>query len=302
MDEPGGQAKKFIVPDLVLFVNGIPLVVVECKSPGVPEPIEEAIDQLQRYANQRHWLDGNEGNEQLFHYNQFVVATSFDEARVGTFTAQAVHYLEWKDTSPVPMAEVAADARARSQLSSQEKLVAGMLRPAHLLDIVRHFTLFAEIGGKTDQDRRPLPAVPGRPARRRAAAHGQDPAGGRRARPARRHRLAHPGLGQEPDDGLPGPQDAHLAGAAALQGRGRHRPQGPAEAALGHRRADRRDRPRGPQVAHSSRSSWREKGPGLVFAMIQKYQERDWTTGDEEASRTQRASGTADRGSASSRS
>jgi type I site-specific restriction-modification system R (restriction) subunit len=44
VDEPGGQAKKFIVPDLVLFVNGIPLVVVECKSPGVQEPIEEARD------------------------------------------------------------------------------------------------------------------------------------------------------------------------------------------------------------------------------------------------------------------
>jgi type I restriction enzyme R subunit len=34
VDEPGGQAKKYVVPDLVLFVNGVPLVVVECKSPS----------------------------------------------------------------------------------------------------------------------------------------------------------------------------------------------------------------------------------------------------------------------------
>jgi len=33
VDEPGGQAKRFVVPDVVLFVNGIPLIVIECKSP-----------------------------------------------------------------------------------------------------------------------------------------------------------------------------------------------------------------------------------------------------------------------------
>ena len=66
--------------DLVLFVNGIPLVVVECKSPYLSAPIEEAIDQLQRYSNQRTWVDDKEGNERLFHTNQFIVATSFDQA------------------------------------------------------------------------------------------------------------------------------------------------------------------------------------------------------------------------------
>jgi len=147
VDEPGGQAKKFIIPDLVLFINGIPVVVVEAKSPTVNEPIPEAINQLQRYANQRSWVEDNEGNERLFHYNQFVVATSFDEARVSTFSAMAVHYLEWKDTSPIPMAEV-AQALGKTKLSSQEKLVAGMLTPSHLLDIIRHFTLFATFGGK----------------------------------------------------------------------------------------------------------------------------------------------------------
>lgn len=148
LDEPGGQGKKFIVPDLVLFVNGIPLVVVECKSPGIQEPLEEAIDQLQRYSNQRSWVAGEEGNERLFHTNQFVVATSYDEARVGTIGARAVHYLEWKDTSPVPMAEVAA-ALGKDHLSSQEKLVAGMLRPEHMLDIVRHFTLYMQAESRT---------------------------------------------------------------------------------------------------------------------------------------------------------
>ena len=91
---------------------------------------------------------------QLFHYSQFVVATCGEQARAGTFSSLAVHFLEWKDTSPTPMAEVAeelgkAGGAPTSPLTSQEKLVAGMLRPAHLLDIVRHFTLFMELGGRT---------------------------------------------------------------------------------------------------------------------------------------------------------
>jgi len=150
---PAGQPHKHIIPDIVLFVNGIPLVVVEAKSPHIATPMEDAVNQLQRYANRRRGLgvvDVNEGNEQLFHYSQFVVATCGEQARVGTFSSLAVHYLEWKDTSPMPMGDVAAELnKAGKLLTSQEKLVAGMLRPANLLDIVRHFTLFMATGGRT---------------------------------------------------------------------------------------------------------------------------------------------------------
>jgi type I restriction enzyme R subunit len=148
VDEPGGQAHQFVVPDLVLFVNGIPVAVVECKAPNVADPLEKGIEQLQRYTNQRPWVEGDEGNEMLFHYNQLVGATCFDKACVGTITAQAVHYLEWKDTAPRPMAAVAAEL-GKVELSKQEMLVAGMLSPAHLLDIIRHFTLFDEADGRT---------------------------------------------------------------------------------------------------------------------------------------------------------
>jgi type I restriction enzyme, R subunit len=150
---PAGRTDKHIVPDLVLFVNGIPLVVIEAKSPLENTPLEKAIDQLQRYSNSRRGLgivDVEEGNEALFHYAQFQIATCFDRTRVATFSALACHYLAWKDTSPFPMADVAAGfGKSADQLSEQEKLVAGMLRPETLLDIVRHFTLFMEVGGRT---------------------------------------------------------------------------------------------------------------------------------------------------------
>ncbi|WP_446212208.1 type I restriction endonuclease subunit R [Micromonospora sp. IBSANI012] len=147
VDEPGGQQHKYIAPDLVLFVNGIPLVVVEAKAPGIVEPMVKAIEQLRRYANQRG-AASPEGNERLFHLNQFVVASCFERAMVGTFTSEAEHFAEWKTTEPTPEADVAAALHVPS-LSSQQRLAAGMLHPERLLDLVRHFTLFMPVGSRT---------------------------------------------------------------------------------------------------------------------------------------------------------
>jgi type I restriction enzyme R subunit len=143
-----GSGQTYIVPDIVLFVNGIPLAVIECKSPWTTNPMEEGITQLLRYSNQRAWIEEQEGVERLFHYNQLMIATYFHEARVGAIGSSFEHYLEWKDTSPIPQREV-ADALGVDKLSSQQLLVAGMLRPAHLLDLVRNFTLFQQSGGST---------------------------------------------------------------------------------------------------------------------------------------------------------
>jgi type I restriction enzyme R subunit len=153
VDCPPGynRGKAFIVPDLVLLVNGIPLVVVECKSPSMPEPLTDAVDQLRRYSNQRRTsgeVDDNEGNERLFHTNQLLVATSFDEARVGTIGASFKHYGSWKTV--VPLTEEAVSAKlGKTALSEQERLAAGLLTPSHLLDVVRHFTLFMDADGMT---------------------------------------------------------------------------------------------------------------------------------------------------------
>jgi type I restriction enzyme R subunit len=150
---PAGRADQHIIPDIVLFVNGIPLVVIEAKSPTAPGAMSDAISQLQRYANQRKPMGVvtlDEGCERLFHTSQFVVATRGEEARIGTFTSLANHFLEWKDTSPVTMVDVLAEqGKVGGTLTSQEKLVAGSMRPSHLLDIIRHFTLFMEADGRT---------------------------------------------------------------------------------------------------------------------------------------------------------
>ena len=66
------SGRGHIIADAVLFVNGIPLVVAEFKSPGIQNPLQEAINQLLRYSNQRRELfptlySENEGVERLFH-------------------------------------------------------------------------------------------------------------------------------------------------------------------------------------------------------------------------------------------
>jgi len=193
------SGRGHVIPDAVLFVNGIPLVVAEFKSPGIENPMHEAINQLLRYSNQRRELfptlyTDNEGVEKLFHTNQLLIASNFFEARAATIGAPPEAYLEWADTSPFPLSTVAEELRIISAkedleeakgellaigseqtdrvgtplffrqtekrpealrnaqgaaLQSQQILTAGMLRPAHLLDLIRNFTVFQQVDGKT---------------------------------------------------------------------------------------------------------------------------------------------------------
>jgi len=79
-----------IIPDVVLFINGLPIVVIEAKSPKVKEPIPEAINQLLRYSEQRG-ITG-EGNRELFYYNQFIITTCRTEAKFGTISTHTPKY------------------------------------------------------------------------------------------------------------------------------------------------------------------------------------------------------------------
>ncbi|WP_405160868.1 HsdR family type I site-specific deoxyribonuclease [Nocardia sp. NBC_01499] len=146
MDVPGTSGAKYVVPDLVLFVNGIPLVVIECKKPAHQQgKISQAIRQLRRYANQRGAVTP-EGNEALFRTTQLTIATTGDRAMYGTYTAGPDHYAVWRDPHPQTHGELATDlGKSADAVTAQEVLVAGMLRPAQLLDIVRNFVVFMEI-------------------------------------------------------------------------------------------------------------------------------------------------------------
>ena len=128
-----------IVPDIVLFLNGLPVVVVECKSPKVKEPIPEAIDQLLRYSEQRGAK--GEGSAPLFYYNQFVITTCRQEAKFGTITTHNEKlFYRWSDPFPRSLNDL---EHGGSSPNDQQRLVAGMLDRNNLLDIIRTFTLFS---------------------------------------------------------------------------------------------------------------------------------------------------------------
>lgn len=152
VDLPGTDG-RFIVADLVLLVNGLPLVVVECKHPGSVNPIAKAVEQLRRYSGMRV-ADGEskEGAEALFVTNQLLIATAFEQARVGCLGAEPAHFQPWRTLDgpdgEAPEETAVAASLGKERLSEQERLVAGVLEPARLLDLLRHFILFTSRGGR----------------------------------------------------------------------------------------------------------------------------------------------------------
>lgn len=153
-----------IIPDIVCFVNGLPLAVIECKSPYISSPMAEGIDQLRRYANLRN-SHNDEGAEKLFWYNLLMVSSCRDQARVGTISSGAQHYGDWKDAYPFTDADiggtVATEVREMSSpvcygeeivvpvgVTAQQRLLAGLFSRGNFLDILQNFIIFEPVEGR----------------------------------------------------------------------------------------------------------------------------------------------------------
>jgi len=122
-----------IIPDIILFVNGLPIAVIECKSPYITNPSAEGINQLRRYANLR-FPHEDEGAEKLFWYNQLMVTTARDAAKVGTISSSAQYYADWKDAYPFTDTEL-----ADGDINPQQRLIAGLFSRENFLDIIQNF-------------------------------------------------------------------------------------------------------------------------------------------------------------------
>jgi len=109
------EGEQKIIPDIICFVNGLPLVVIECKSPYISTPINEGINQLRRYADLRN-ASVSEGAQKLFWYNQLMVSACRDQAKVGTISSNSQYYGEWKDAYPFTEQQLSTSA-AKSALS-----------------------------------------------------------------------------------------------------------------------------------------------------------------------------------------
>lgn len=119
-----GQEK---IPDIVLYVNGLPLVIAELKSTSREEvDIEDAYKQLKNYMNVHI--------PSLFYYNAFLVISDGVQARAGTITAPLDRFMAWKKIN------IEDDVIENREL---ETLIFGLFEPKRFLDVIKNFTLFA---------------------------------------------------------------------------------------------------------------------------------------------------------------
>ena len=119
-------------PDILLFVNGLPLVLLELKNP-VDEnaDIWKAFEQIQTYKEQI---------PELFYYNEILVISDGSEARLGSLSSNAERFMQWRTIDGVTLDPF-------GQFNELKTLIYGVLAPAYMLDFLRFFVLFEDDGG-----------------------------------------------------------------------------------------------------------------------------------------------------------
>lgn len=117
-------------PDVVLFVNGLPLAVIELKAPGsAGAHLAGAFNQLQTYKQQI---------PALFHTNALMVTSDGIAARVGSLSSDLERFMPWRTTDGKAIAPKGAP--------ELETLIEGVFEKHRFLDLLRHFTVFGETG------------------------------------------------------------------------------------------------------------------------------------------------------------
>ena len=142
--------KETCRPDIVIFINGIPVVVIECKSPVAKQiGVLTAIKQLRRYQ---------EEIPQLFNTNQLLIALNLFGAKYGAIFAEENFFHEWKASGDQNFPNMADHPSVKEMMelglikkedlskrpTSQEVLLAGILNKNNLLDILQNFIVFEQ--------------------------------------------------------------------------------------------------------------------------------------------------------------
>jgi type I restriction enzyme R subunit len=108
--------------------------------------MSDGINQLRRYANLRHPND-DEGAEKLFWYNQLMVSTCRDQAKVGTISSSSQHYGDWKDAYPFTDKELDTE-QGTEGVTAQQRLLAGMFNREGFLDLLQNFVIYETVDGR----------------------------------------------------------------------------------------------------------------------------------------------------------
>jgi type I restriction enzyme, R subunit len=115
------------IPDILLFVNGLPWGVIELKRPGVP--VRQGFDE-----NLTSYKHPQNGVPQLFPYNAFLLVSNGTDSKIGSLTADWGRFFDWKRI----------EREDEPRRVSLDVLLRGTCDKHRLLDLVRNFTLFSE--------------------------------------------------------------------------------------------------------------------------------------------------------------
>lgn len=124
---------KNSIPDIVVYINGLPLVIIEAKSPKVS--ITDAISDIGYYQ---------ENSQKLFYYNQICIGMNKGKALYGTIGSQFAHYSKYKLED---LAEL--ELLVERTPTAQDILIYSLFKKEMLLDIIRNFTIFEIDQGRT---------------------------------------------------------------------------------------------------------------------------------------------------------
>ncbi|MCI2869168.1 type I restriction endonuclease subunit R [Staphylococcus hominis] len=117
-------------PDIVLFINGLPIVVIELKnSTNETVGVEDGYHQLETYKMRI---------PQLFTFNEVLVTSDGINTKAGSLTANYGRFMTWRSKD--------GETESSSSLASLDVLIHGMLNPETLLDLIRYFVLFQDDG------------------------------------------------------------------------------------------------------------------------------------------------------------
>ena len=116
-------------PDIIIFVNGLPLVVVELKS-----TVREEVKLIDGYNQLKGYQEVHIPT--LFYYNQFMIVSDGVQARAGTITSSWSRFSEWK--------KIEADDEVTENMPTHKTLFYGMLRKERLLDIINNYILWSD--------------------------------------------------------------------------------------------------------------------------------------------------------------
>ena len=168
-------------PDVVLFVNGLPLGIIELKSPTDEDAtISTAWQQLQTYKAEL---------PTLFSMNEAMVVSDSNEARIGTLTAGREWFKPWRT--------ITGDSLADQNMTELQVLLEGVFERSRFLALIRDFIVFEDDGsGATVQEDGGVSPVP-----RREGCSERDPASGQAAACGVRHRRRRRTLRGGPEAG-----------------------------------------------------------------------------------------------------